>query len=249
MVLQILGVLGVSGTIIALVAAAFAVQSWYDSARMTIAFTRKARRGLGGASTALTSMTPIRGAAAVLITLAVPIAQLLTVGLCFLGGNYVSMFFHEERWEQAVTIIKADPEHFYYPERFSQLLVLDAFSGGYVLLAVAILLWSYWLAHDPTGDDLFGIGTLLAGPAAILLFLGGGLLILGLALLLLWVLVAIFVPDLDPMNELKKGLTAFMPLLIGVSVCSAYFLACQGAVRASRLVVRVWTGNPTGPNR
>ena len=239
-VVQILGLLGVSGTIIALVAAGFAVQSWYDGAMLTITFTRKARRGLGAARTALTGMTPIRGVAAVFITLTVPIAQLLTVGLCFLGGNYVSMIFHRERWERAVAVIKADPEHFYHPERFSQFLSLDAFSIVYVLLAIVILLYSYTLTDDPT-DDLFGIGVLLAGPASILLLVARGALLICLALLLLMVLLALVAPDLDPMNELRNGLSILMPLLIGVSVCLVYFLACQAAVRASRLVVRVWT--------
>ena len=105
-------------------------------------------------------------------------------------------------------------------------------------------MWSYWLTDDPAGDDLYGIGVLLAGPAAILLFVAGGLLPLCLALLLVWFVITMFIPDLDPMNELEKRLTTLMPLLIGVSVCLAYFLACQAAVHASRLVVRAWPADP-----
>jgi hypothetical protein len=240
-VVQILGVLGVGGSIIILVGTAFAVQSWYDGARMTIAFTRKARRGIGAAGAALMSMTPIRGVAAVVITLVVPVAQVLAIGLCFLGGNYLSMIFHQERWQTAVAVIREDPEHIYDPQRLSRFLALDWISGGYVLLAVVVLVRSYRLARNVSGDSLGTAGMVLAWPAALLLFLAGVALVICLVLLLLTLLLTLVTDENDSGSALKNGLANLVPLLVGGSVCLVYYGACQAAVHGSRLVVRAWT--------
>jgi hypothetical protein len=246
---QILGLLGLSGSIIALVTVAFAAQSWYDGVKMSIAFTRKARRGFGAASTALMSMSPIRGAAAVLITAVVPLAQALTVGLCFIGGNYISMIVNEERWAIAVAVIKEDPGHVYQPDRLAQFLTLDWISGAYVALAIIVLVRSYRLAHDSSRDRLGNAGLLIAWPAALLLFLAGVALVICLVLLLLTFLLTLVTQQDDSATTLNGGLVNIVPLLIGGSVCLVYYSACQAAVHGSRLVVRAWTGSTASSRR
>jgi len=245
---QILGLLGVSGSIIALIGAAFAAQSWYDGVKMTIEFTGRARRAAGRAGAALASMRPIRGVAAVFISLVVPVAQTLTVGLCYLGGNYISMIFHEERWQRLIVAIRADPRRFYHPEQWAQFLTFDWISSGYVVLAIVVLVRSYRIARqpDPSGDRLDNAGTLLAWPAAILLFLAGAALVICLILLALTLLLTLVTSENDSGKALRDGLTNIVPLLVGGSVCLLYFGACQAAVHGSRLVVRAWARNASG---
>ena len=242
-----LSALGVSAGIVSLVGLAFAIQSWWDAAKQV----SEGSRWLGGkvrdGGAALMRMRLARAMIALLTALLVPPAQLLALGLCYLGGNYMSMGFGDDaRARAALTLLRQDPWVVLRPAEAAQVLTLDWWSGGCVVLAAVALIRSYKLAAEGRDEQLFSAGALMAGPIALVLLVAVcGLILCGLLLLL--ILVLSLVSGASATAFMHENLPVVVPLLIGTGICLAYFLACQAAVRGSRLVVRAWTSPPRRP--
>jgi hypothetical protein len=244
-------VTGLFGVFIGLlVQAAFLLQSWVGPARTAFRFPGRMKKMLSEAR-------PVRGVGSVAVTLIVPPAQVCTLGLCFLGGNYMSMIFHESRWRAMVDAFGSTPslqvtsfhevltpswiiESYQTLARF---LVWDPISEAYVALAFLILLASYRMAYK--GSDLRNAGYVLALPASLclgaawitaVLCLLVGVVIVGIALLSL-----LFTGKLPwSVSDWNDFLRALPPFAAGVVASFAYFGACQAAIRGSKLVVLSW---------
>lgn len=231
-----LALLGASAGILGLVGAAFALYSWYAGLRGIAAGARQAGSVLSRAAAALIGMRPVQLAVAALATVIVASAQALTLGLCFLGGNYVSMIFNEWRWQLPLEVVMDDPVGSLHPDQWSQFLVLDWVVGAYLVLAVVVLGFSYRWALDDA--DLGGVGAVLALPATILLFIGGPLFLLALVVWALgWPLYAL---GGEGSEYLSDAVSNLLPGVVGLSATAIYYGACQAAVRGSGLLVRAW---------
>ena len=245
---------GIATPIIGLVTVAFVLQSWIGPAR---AGFRLARVG-GRLARELSAFQPIRGVVSILVTILIPIAQLLTLRMCYVGGNYLSIQFDENRQLELQALFNQRP-HLEFdssdPFRFLGVdwafetwtvikgtLQLDYISGGYVLLAMILIGISYKYAHDGRNrHGMNNVGTLLALPATIVLVIGGVSMILTLILFGLTFLLRFLAGD--PVNFVREiiGLLPWFYALVGAGI---YFLACQAAVRGSLLVVRSWSAPP-----
>jgi hypothetical protein len=234
----------VSASIVSLIGLAFAIQSWVDAAKQIHGGYRWAGGVVQRGGTALMGMPGARAAVALLTTLLVPAAQLLTLGLCYLGGNYMSMGFGDDaRAEAALKLLRHDPWVVLHPHQATQVLTLDWWSGGCVVLAAVFLIRSYKLAAAGRNDELFKAGAFVAGPITLVLLVAVcGLILCGLLLLL--VLVLSLISGASASDFMHANLPTMIPLLIGTGICLAYFLARQAAVRGSSLVVRAWAPLP-----
>lgn len=153
-----------------LIGLAFAIQSWVDAAKQIHGGYRWAGGVVQRGGTALMGMPGARAAVALLTTLLVPAAQLLTLGLCYLGGNYMSMGFGDDaRAEAALKLLRHDPWVVLHPHQATQVLTLDWWSGGCVVLAAVFLIRSYKLAAAGRNDELFKAGAFVAGPITLVL--------------------------------------------------------------------------------
>jgi hypothetical protein len=243
---NLLSLLGVSTAIVSLIAAAFALQSWLDAARQMYSGARIVRSGVRRGSAVLMRLPLARKIVAVAVTVVVPLAQLLALVLCYLGGNYTSMAFDDARARAVLAVVKQDPWATLQPERLSQILTLDWVSGSYLVVAVIVLIRSYALASHHRGAEFFKAGAILAGPVTLLLILAASALVLCLLILLL-VLVLSLVVNAPARDFLRETFPLVVPLLVGTAICGAYFLACQAAVRGSNLVVRAWSATGDRP--
>jgi hypothetical protein len=188
-------------------------------------------------------MRPMQVIAALLTTAFVPAAQLLTLGLVYLGGNYLSMIVHTERWLVAVQVVTDEPWRSWQPGRLSMFLTLDWIALAYLALAVGVLAASYARVYQRRYRDLTRLGAVMALPATVMLLFGLAMGALTLALLLIGIAIValtwMFTGELEP-QYLIQMLKSVLPLVVGLGVCAVYYAACQAAVRASRLLVEVW---------
>jgi hypothetical protein len=92
---QILQFIGLNPFFIAVMLTAFAVESWYSGARLTV----RTATAVGGAVTRggawLYGQPPVRRLVAVVTTVAVVIVQLFMIRLSYIGGSIVA------RWHTA----------------------------------------------------------------------------------------------------------------------------------------------------
>jgi hypothetical protein len=176
---------------------------------------------------------------ALITTLFVLVAQVLTVGLCYVGGNYVAWMFDNDRWRRVVNIISNSSWR--HPPPLSSVisvLKLDYISGAYVVLPCIVLFRSYGTRSRRRRLDLDGLGYLLAWPAVLLLIAAGVAWGLILVIGAFGLFIAILNGDVH--NYLSDMPQTLLPLVIGTVTCLIYFLACQGAVRGSRIVSLMW---------
>lgn len=233
-----LGQFGVSGGIIALVSIAFAIYSYLDPAKVSL-------RLLRNAGTALAPMSGVRVAMALLVTFAVAISQLLTIGLCYLGGNYTAIMFNNRRWEEFLAVVEeGDGYRWSTWTQTTDLLEWDWVSGPYVALAVLILIGSYrWTGRSDADDaTLFKAGAVLALPATITLLLSFGLAVIVFVLLIVLLVLSWIVGSADDFltEFLPENSRFLLTLLVFVLASAFYFTACQMAIHGSRVLVRVW---------
>jgi hypothetical protein len=241
-VITLLGLLGVSSGILMLVGIAFALHSWVEGLRQTLSLATTVGRAAGRAGRTLVSLPPIRAVVTVLITALVPIAQCLTVGLCFVAGNYVAISFDDERWRSSLAAYHAHGESWLDREFLAAILKVDGFSGGYALFAMILLSASYSMARRTTRtDDLyFRLGIWLAAPGSLLLVASGAVLLTSLVIGAgVGVLILVFSGGGAALSFLGN-LRLIVPLAAGFLICLLYCGACQAAVRGSRLVIRAW---------
>lgn len=243
-----LSLIGVSGGVLALVGSAFAIQSWYEWAKRAAAGTVRATSALSSAGHALNRMTATRVALASVATLIIGAAQLLTVGLCYLGGNYISMFFDEPRWRAVVALLEQDAIQAVQAGEIFSTLQLDWISGTYIAIAAVVLSMSYVRAGGKARRDVAGLGVVIGLPAFVLLWLAAAAALVLVAIFLFTIAIALFMLLATGTNDLgtiaSESFTNALPLIIGATVCGLYYGACQAAVHGSNVVVRMWRPIP-----
>lgn len=245
---------GVSSTIVALLALVFSLGSWLSLTRSAYGHARKMGVRVSGRSRSRRGGSFARS----FLTLAVFVSQGLTLGLCYLGGNYISLVFDSPRWNALVSTLAANgtftpgpalsTQHLTELVAVAQLIArflrLDLISGSYVILATIFLVLSYpWSSAG--GDRVDLAGKVVALPASVLLLIGGvsGVLYLLITLLSLIVYLLSVMAGVGPSFS-SWGMTQLvtaLPLIVGLAGCFLYYGACHLAVRASGLVVRAWS--------
>ncbi|MBA3339343.1 MAG: hypothetical protein H0T54_06310 [Geodermatophilaceae bacterium] len=258
--LGLLATLGLSGGILSLMAAVSVLGSWAGAARLTV-------RGINkGVDTGrlLARQRPVRGAISLTLTVLVPAAQALTLGLCYLGGNYISLIFDHDRVavvnrtlsESNLAIDSDDVLKSLSTEWIAEayttitgLLEFDAISGVYVVVAAILVVLSYGWTRDD--GKLTFAGTVVGLPGGVLLGLG---LLGGVA----FICVGAFVLVVGLLNVPFEGwgylldmagtlVVTALPLLLGIAISGLYFWACTSAVRGSRVLVQSWSAVGSAP--
>jgi hypothetical protein len=244
-VTSVLAIFGVSTSVIAMVALAFCLQSWVEAIRQILSGGRKARGLFAVMAHSLGSMRAVHTVLAVLVTVLVPIGQLFAIGLCFLGGNYISLALDSSRGEQVWAIIARERYHALEPDTLGQIVRVDLISGAYLVFAVVIVVRSYRLARSNnhvSSERLKSAAVMMAFPAVALLFLAGVAAIFLIAIVLFGTVISLV--GGDTAGYLKQNAIIAVPLVIGAAVCGVYYGACVVAVHGSRLVVRAWAPLP-----
>jgi len=247
---SLLLLLGVSSPVIAIVGLLFAVNSWLGPGRMAL----RGAAGVGRGIRAAAQYRPVAGILSVVVTLLVPVAQLLTLPVIYIGGNYAVMQFDNGRWDEFLGVIAKIPP----VESFSTLLdlhwysvvyttvapflELDRFTMGYLMTAVLIMLLSYPLAWRDSGGWTGGLGCLLAAPTMVLFALAvvifAGAVILTVIALAAGVLALGISGEWEWPPMLEKKYWLGMLAIIVSSI--AYFCACQAAVFAPGYIRAAW---------
>ena len=251
----LLSTAGVSSTIIALMSLAFVLSNWFGATKSAIEVAKFARRTTKYAY----RLRPVQGLLSVMVLILVPAAQILTLCLCYLGGNYVALIFDQPRWRRVLNTLTTDPAlrvdsdsifqvlqpHWLRGayDAISPLLQLDWISGSYVALAGFLIIMSYpWSIRSD--DRLDMAGKLVALPATVLLLMAyvGAILyalvtLLSFGIFLLSLLAGVH----QTFGEwAKETLVTAIPLIVGAAGCGLYYWACQAAVRGSGLVTGTW---------
>lgn len=237
-----LSITGVSTGVLVFILTAFAVQSWYDGLRQVVSGARMAGDAGRRAATALSRMKRFRAAVVVVVTIAVPVGQALAIGLCFLGGNYLSLAFNSDRQHQLAAMAGSDPTVLLRPDRLAQILTVDPISAGYGMLAAVIVVKSYsWATHaHPGSDRLSNAAMVMAFPAVILLGLAAAAAMV-MCVILLFTLVITMLFDSGGVGAfLQHSLRNAIPLIVGASICALYWGACHAAVRGSQVLVNAY---------
>jgi hypothetical protein len=248
-ILQWLGGLGVSGTILALLGVASFARNWLGDIRAVAAGAATA----GRTARSLAQYRPVRGVVSVFISLVVPAAQVLTLGLCYLVGNYMSIALDPVRQRMVEQAVGDDPwrvaRDVDLVMSLSSLLTVDLISGAYLALAVTIMALSYpWAVR---GRDTTLAGAVLAFPATLLIPVAWvgvvGYLVVcafGVALLAVGALFG----QWSTMSNLPRDMVVIaLPLVAAVAGIAAFWFACQGAVRGPRLIVSAWSTVSSSP--
>lgn len=245
-VIALMSFFGVSSSIIGLVALAFAVQSWIDGLSMAASAARTGQRAVVSTATTLLLLGPVRILLAFLVTAATLTAQALTLGLCYVGGNYAAMAFDEERGRYIVSVLGSDnPAEWLHFDQVLPLLRWDWVSGGYVGLAGVLLVASYVVAgraeDEAQGTSLFRIGAGVALPASFLLILAAPASIVAVVVLAVVAVLVLVVSGADGVSDMWSRISPdLLPILAGTAVCALYFFACQLAVHGSVQALRSW---------
>ncbi|GHJ17072.1 hypothetical protein [Micromonospora sp. AKA38] len=233
---RIFPLLGVSGTIVALFLFISFVWGWYEQVRSLISLTRKARAAAGRGTDYLQRTRPKRLPVLVITTVVVPVAQLLTVTLCFITGNYISI---------ALFPNSVDPRPKTAAEYIASLHV-DWISGSYTVLALFILGRSYLLARksEPIHEASASSAALLAWPA-VLLGLAAAVTLAALVILLmlsvaLTLLAKLFGEDIAVVSFVSVNHSLLLPPGAILLISALYWAACSFAVQGSQLLVTAW---------
>lgn len=239
----VLKTLGVPATIIALVLLALALQGWVEGLRQVAEGVRKGGAAVSRGAGALSEMRAARAVASVVITVVVPLAQLLLLGLCYLAGNYISMgFLDRGRWDRLVSVVGTEHLAALRPSALDGILRLDAISGAYLLIGAICLIVSYRRAIGGGSPD--GPGRLLGLPAFLLGWLGL-LSAAGCGALLLFILglfgIELLGGQKPDWGSLGDDIRIVLPLAAGIGLCTLYWAACMAGVRGSAVLVRAWT--------
>ena len=252
------GPLGIGAWVVIVVKFLFALQSYREGLSQTV---EGAKRGMAGVQR-VSRLGPIPLVLALLTTVLVPVAQLLTIAMCFVGGNYVSMVFHQARWAALVISIERDPAvdvkdvhtagSFVAVAKAVALdvghsLRWDAIAGLYVALAAFLIVRSYRQLVNSRSMDVQGDALLLGAPAT--LCLGAAFCVGAVSVAMAGFYVVIYLFDRfigdnsvtiwSPQDQ-HQYLVYGGPFVIGVVVCLVYLYACRAALQGSGLLARAW---------
>lgn len=185
---------------------------------------------------------PVRLVSAVLITIIVPLAQALMVGVCYLAGNAISASVIDTHpLNQAFTatdVVSARTAL----DALLQSLQFDSVSGSYTLLVTGLMGASYRYAMNDKA--LKRIARCVALPGLLLLLpVGFGiiLVVLGTAFIAFVSLLAWLADSAsDPLSDASEFWAAAVPIVAVTAVLGIFVLSCHAAVYASRSVIRAW---------
>lgn len=232
--------LGVSVTVLALTTLAFSLASYIGPGKSVLKGAMSVSRG----ARELAAHPPVNPLASLLITLVALAAQALTLGLCFLGGNYISMIGDNAHYLRAKGLFQENGLHSLSPEIMAQAFQWDPVSKTYVLAAFLLILWSYVISFRNNGSGVQFVGTIIGAPAGLLFIAAAGAAMivagLGIFTLILSLLAGTFG------ETLREVLTNALPLVIGGSICWLYLKACEAATKASLVVARSWSSGRPG---
>lgn len=205
----------------------YTLYSWYDAIKKT---AEAARTGVGFARDWIARITMRPSQAVTLAFLAsilLLLAQASWILFSFFLGNVISAAMGLNHGLHILMLRAIVPTW----SQFSSNLRLDAVSGIYAALSVAVVIRTYWRARDRT--RVKNIGWVFTAPAYFYGFLG----LLGGALSLI---VDIFAPLVGDNAHVSSGLVAF---LLGVGVVGAlYALSCHLLARAPIVLADMWSG-------
>lgn len=251
-VLAALSSLGVSGAVIFLASAAFWLASWQSG--LSLSF--RIARGVGRTASAAARAEPMRGPISVIATVGALCAQLLTVVLCFLTGNYVAIALSQDRQDQIKIASQgtsgeiprtfADVTSFdWFPTLESLVrsaLRADPISLGFSGAAIFILFWSYRLARS--GAEFNWLSFFLALPWSLVFYaalaggaIAGAIFLLGLAIQILAIGAG---AEGSVRGYVEEQLYNVAPLIAALAGCGIYLYACDVSLRMSGVVVRMW---------
>lgn len=237
--------LGLSGSVLALVSLAFVVQSWIGGVTQLAGAARATVRGASRLRTRLGAMPTFRTVLALVVGIAVPLAQVAILATVYVVANVISILARPSRHDQ-LDQLNSDLRHAFDPG----LLRVDWISGGYLAAMAVAIGWSYWYARRPRYDGelysavaIYG-GGVLGGPAWLVLvvFLLGAVL---------YLIVQLLEGLVNLVFGNGFGLT-WSDVLVGLEVggavvlaCVFYGLACILAIAGSRLVIVAWRERAT----
>jgi hypothetical protein len=235
MVVELLQFVGLSGVILFLVQVAFLIQSWVEGLRQIAEGGRMFHGVVVRVSRNVRRIPAYQRASAAMVTMLVPLAQLLVVYLCYVIGNYYSVLTvshsGSDRVYQLVVAHRFHVLEFWTPWNA---LTLDWISGTYAACAVVAVIVSYRNAQIGRRQRVTSI--LLALP--VLWFVPFELL--GLVL---------FAVDrlLGSVDARTSAFAAALGIAAGIS--TAFYLASAAGLRASEVVVRAWRPRMHTPDR
>ncbi len=231
--------LGVNSAIVFLVKLAFVIESWAVPARMAWSGLSRVHGAAAQGLTVVRGVPGVRRIALAVSSMLVLIGQALSVGLCFLVGNWLSLALGQHAIPE-----RSDGDPVPTPvEQALDAITVDWVSAAYAVLAVSLLAMSYSAAWR--GRDTKRLAGVMAFPAVLILPL---LVVGGVVLIVITVLGFLFVLLLDLLSEASPS--AFLadvgagswPLLAGIAACALFWITCRMALSGSGLVVRMWSG-------
>lgn len=241
---KLFALLGISANVIFLWLIATTLKSWLDAAKDV----SKAAQGIGRLSRkmgrVLIAMPRVKALVSVATVIAAVALQALTALLCFLGGNYFAILASPKRQAEINQVIQRESYSLLYPSHLARVVHLDVISGTYLVLAVMLMLLSYQWAKDPRKEGRLGVAAnILAAPAIAIGFLAAiATVFIGVILLFMLVLLLLLGAlggDVD-LSDFWQSLRALLPVAVLAAISFAYSYACHAAMRASKIVVRIW---------
>jgi hypothetical protein len=227
--------------VIVVVQTAIAIQSYIAAARVIRATVAGAATGIRKVA----QLRPVQGSLTILTTSVVVVAQLLTLGLTYLGGNYTSILLSEQdrRWVAFLAVVD---EGIFGVEDLSavagEALVADKVSLAVVALAASALLLCYRWAYQYRFDLLTRGAFMMAFPISVFFFLSVAVALVMCGLSLFYFIIGIFglLAGASAAEFWGPFLDAWLPLLVGMLTCGIYFGACLASARGCGHIVNSW---------
>ena len=232
---------GIPIGILQLVLLAKWVLGWKDTAKKTIERAKWTKEHVRGFVETAGEMPRIRIAASLAVTVLVPLAQTLLLGLWYLVGEYIYLAANHDRAEATVQLVEQYRFDVLRPPLLAQALPPNPVADISLLIGLATLAVAY--SRAAAGKTLDGLAMVVASP---------GWLLVGLAYigLMLGAAVAALLAGIMLLGLLFAGTSfdfgSFLPLLpipaVG-AVGYLYVWACEAGVHGAELVVRAWSAS------
>lgn len=236
---------GVLITLLAPIRLALRIKGWHDDIRQTAMFTRAGRIYVRRAIAILRKSPPLRMAIMMVASLAVLVAQLIILGVCFLVGNLVSMLGNKERQQLFDSLFAQDPAQLFNPDKLTMILTADWVSMLFVLAAAYQFAKSYhwWLQNGDRKSTGKPSGGWFAAPAVLVFIFAGPIALMFVLIHLILIGFAYLGGGgesfMSSYSDNPPTSLFYMFLLAAVSFL--YALLCKLAVTdGPRLVVQTW---------
>ncbi len=248
-VAMLLASLGVGAPIITILLLVWTLKSWLDIAEQTVKGARHVSQFSRRIGQNLRQMPRARVATSIAITALVAMAQLLTVFMCYLFGNFIAMYFKHRQAEVSAAITEKS-FGVLLPQNLWSITHFDAISGTYTVIAVLIIALSYLLVKDADGEkSVSDLAKLMALPATLVSYLAMVVLVvMGGITLLLWLILWIAsgfsnaVPD-----AIKPALPGLLQITILLVICLLFKGICKAALKSSKTTLDAWNETQVNP--